>query len=129
MAPRGRHRTVARASGHTALVGVWWLMGLDTRTGVRTKPPTTRYGAGVARNLPAAQVGDRLVLPEPGWRRRCVSGPVGGVRFNDSAGRALRHGARVLQMPHQRRQPGVAAGRKDLVRMGGGHEFPASEPR
>src|ERR1700730_3098471 len=128
MAPRGRYRAVSRAPRHRTTVSVWWLMGLDARAGVRGSPPAACYRAGVARNLPAAQVGDRLVLSEPGWRRRALSGPVGALRFYDSAGRALGHGARILQTPHERRSAGVGAGLKDLVHMGGGHEFPASAP-
>src|ERR1700737_2214060 len=129
MAPGGGHRAPARAPRDRTVAGVWRLVGLDARAGVRGKPSTTCYRAGVARYLPGTQVGDRLVLPEPGWGRRDLPGPVGRVRFHDPAGRALRNGARVLQTPHERRPEGVGAGLKDLVHLGGGHEFPASEPR
>ena len=66
------------------------------------KHPAALHRAGVARHLPAATLGARVVLPGPGRRGRVVPGSLGALPRA-----AVRRGAQglhpvVLQAPHQR---------------------------
>jgi pimeloyl-ACP methyl ester carboxylesterase len=73
LGPGRRHRALREHLGieRWQVFGGSW--GSDARAGLRRDPPAARHRARAARHLPAAQAGDRLVLPgrrEPPVPRR-----------------------------------------------------------
>ena len=114
-----RHRGAARAPEDRTLAGVRRLVGLDAGAGLFAEAPAALHRAGVARHLPAAALGARVVLPGPGRRGRDVPRPVGALHRAAVGGGARGLHAVLLQAPHQRRPQDAARGGARLVDLGG----------
>ncbi len=124
LGPGRRYRAAARAFADPPLAGVRRLVGIDAGAGLRAESPAARHGARAARDLPAATLGARLVLPGRAGRGRAVPRPVGEICRADSPARTGRDDARLLSPSHLQQRQGAGARRVRLVDMGGRDQLP-----
>ena len=99
---RGTSSPTSRSCARTSAIDRWQVfggsLGLDARARLRREAPGPRDRARPARHLPAAQEGDRLVLP--GGRVDHLPRRVGAVPRAHPRGRARRPRHGVPQAPH-----------------------------